>query len=56
MFTFAYGLEGKSLHPGSVLAGIGFIWHAQIGAEHVNAGLPVFLPVICQARDSVHPS
>ena len=53
---FADGLEGKSLRLGSVLARIGLVWHAQIGAQHVDAGLPVFLPVISQARHGVHPS
>ena len=53
---FADGLEGKPLRPGGVLARIGLIWHAQIGAQHIDAGLPVFLPVISQARHGVHPS
>jgi hypothetical protein len=39
---FADGLEGKLLAFGSILAWIGLVWHAYIGAEHVNAGLPVF--------------
>src|SRR5262249_17986738 len=51
----ADGLKGKSLRLGSVLTRIGFIWHAQIGAKHVDAGLPVFLPVVGQARHGVHP-
>ena len=53
---FADGLEGKSLRLGSVLAGIRLVWHAQIGAQHIDAGLPVFLPVISQTCHGVHPS
>ena len=52
---FAVGLEGKSLRLGSVLARIGLVGHAQIGAQHIDAGLPVLLPVISQARHGVHP-
>ena len=32
MTDFADGLEGKSFRLGSVLARIGLVWHAQIGA------------------------
>src|SRR5215472_2902134 len=53
---FAVGLEGKPFWLGSILARIGLVWHAQIGAQHVDAGLPVFLPVIGQARQGIHPS
>jgi hypothetical protein len=53
---FADGLKGKSLRLGSVLAGLGLVWHAQIDTQHIDAGPPVFLPVISQARDGVHPS
>ena len=52
---FAAGPEGKPLRPGSILARIGLVWHAQIGAQHVDAGLPVLLPVIRQARHGIHP-
>ena len=47
---FADGLEGKSFRLGSVLAGIGLVWHARVGAQHIDAGLPVFPPVISQTR------
>jgi hypothetical protein len=53
---FAKGLEGLLLRLGSILARIGWVRHAHIGAEHVNAGLPVSLPVISQSRHGVHPS
>lgn len=33
-----------------------FIGHAQVCAQDIDAGLPVFLPVIGQARHGVHPS
>jgi hypothetical protein len=52
---FTDGLEGQSLLFGSVLAGIGRVGHAQIGAQHIDASLPVFLPVISQAGHGVHP-
>ena len=34
---------------------VGVVWHAQNGAQHVNAGLPVFLPGVSQASQSVDP-
>ena len=52
---FAAGPEGKPLRPGSLVARIGLVWHAQIGAQHIDAGLPVLGPVIRQARHGVHP-
>jgi len=53
---FADGLEGKSLRLGSVPAEIGLVWHPQIGAQYVDAGLTVLLLVISQARHGVYPS
>ncbi len=53
---FADSLEGKPLRLGSVLAGIRPVRHAKIGAQHIDAGLPIFLPVIGQARHGVNPS
>ena len=47
--------KASRLRLGSVLARIGLVGHAQIGAQHIDAGLPVFLPVISQARHGVHP-
>ena len=52
---FAAGLEGKPLRRGSILARVGLVWHAQVGAQHIDAGLPVLLPVISQARHGIHP-
>ena len=52
---FPGGLEGKPLRLGSILAGVGLIRHPQVSAQHVDAGLPVLLPVISQARHGVHP-
>lgn len=52
---FAASPEGKPLRAGSLLARIGLIRHAQITAQHVNAGLPVLFPVIRQARHGIDP-
>ena len=52
---FAAGPEGKPLRLGSILARIGLVWHAQIGAQHIDARLPVLGPVISQARHGIHP-
>ena len=52
---FAAGPEGKPLRLGSILARVGLVGHAQIGAQHIDAGLPVLRPVIGQARHGVHP-
>jgi hypothetical protein len=51
---FAASTKGHSLRCGSGLARVGLVWHAQVGAQYVDAGLPVFLPVIRQARHGVH--
>ena len=55
MADFAAGPEGKPLWLGSILARIGLVWHAQIAAQHIDAGLPVLGPVISQARHGIHP-
>ena len=55
MADFAAGPEGKPLRLGSILARIGLVWHAQIAAQHIDAGLPVLGPVISQARHGIHP-
>ena len=52
---FAAGPEGKPLRLGSLLARIRLVRHAQIAAQHVDAGLPVLGPVISQARHGIHP-
>ena len=52
---FAAGPEGKPLRPGSLVARIGLVGHAQIAAQHIDAGLPVLRPVIRQARHGIHP-
>ena len=52
---FAAGPEGKPLWLGSILARIGLVWHAQIAAQHIDAGLSVLGPVIRQARHGIHP-
>jgi hypothetical protein len=55
MADLADSIKGTPLRLASVLARIQLVWHAQISAEHVDTGLPVFLPVISQARHGVHP-
>ena len=40
---------------GSLVARVGLVRHAQIGAQHIDAGLPVLGPVIRQARHGIHP-
>jgi hypothetical protein len=52
---FAVGAEGKPLRPGSILARVGLVWQAQVGAQHIDAGLPVLGPVVRQARHGIHP-
>jgi len=52
---FAVGLEGKTLLLRSIMARVRLIGHAQIGTQHVDAGLPVLLPVIGQTCHGVHP-
>lgn len=39
----------------SIRAWVGLMGHAQIAAQHSDAGLPVLLPVISQPSHSVHP-
>ena len=53
---FAVGLEDKSFRLRSIMARIGHVRHTQIGAQHIDAGLAVFKPVISQPRHGVHPS
>ena len=48
-------LLDKPLRAGSFVARIGLVRHAQIGAQHIDAGLPVLGPVIRQARHDMHP-
>ena len=40
---------------GGVVAGVGVIGQAQVGAQNIDAGLPVLLPVISQPGHGVHP-
>jgi hypothetical protein len=53
---FAAGLEGKLFSCGNAFAGIRLIRHPRISTQHIDAGLPVGLPVISQGRHGVHPS
>ena len=39
----AAGPEGKPLRHGRLLARLGLIRHAQVGAQHIDEGLPVRL-------------
>ena len=48
-------LEGKSLPLRRIWAGNGLVGHTQIGTQDVDAGLPVLLSVVGQARHGVHP-
>jgi hypothetical protein len=52
----AESLEGEPLSPGSIRAGIGLVRHPQVGAQHIDAGLPVLLPVISQPRMAYTPA
>ena len=54
MADLAAGLEGQPLLHRSIIAGHRFIGHTQVGAQHVDARLPVVLPVISQARHRIH--
>jgi len=50
-------LIGTELQPAlrrRTLARIGLVRHPHVGAQHVDAGLPVLLPVISQARHGVY--
>jgi hypothetical protein len=49
------GPEGKPLASGGILSRIRLVRHAQITAQHINAGLPVLRPVIRQARQRIYP-
>ena len=51
----AAGAEGQPLRRRCPLARVGLVGHAQVGAQHVDAGLPVRPPVIGQARHGMHP-
>jgi len=51
----AAGLEGQPLLQRGILAGVWFVGHAQIAAEHIDAGLPILLPIISQARHRIDP-
>jgi hypothetical protein len=42
------------VRSGSLFARVRLVRHAQIAAQHVDAGLPVLLPVIGQDRHGVH--
>lgn len=53
---FAACLEGKPFRGEDVLSGIRLIRHPQVRAQYIDAGLPVFLLVVGQARHGVHPS
>jgi hypothetical protein len=53
---FAVRLESKPLRLGTILARIGLVRHAQIGAQDIDAGLSVLFPIIRQARHGVHSS
>ena len=55
--NLAAGLEGKP-HRGGVacLSGLRLVWRGQKGTSYVDAGLPVRLPVICQACHGVYTS
>jgi len=39
--TFAVGLPGDAVLVGGVVAGFGWVGHPQVGAQHVDAGLPL---------------
>ena len=39
---------------GGLVARVRIVGQAQVGAQHIDAGLPVVLPVISQARHGVH--
>jgi len=51
----AAGPEGQPLLHGGIIAGLRFIRHAQVAAQHLDTHLPVVLPVISQARHRIHP-
>lgn len=55
MPDLATGPEGTPLLPESRFARIGLVGHAQIAAQHIDASLPVLLPVIGRDRHGVHP-
>ena len=40
---------------GHVVAWVRIVRQAQVGAQHVDAGLLIFGPVISQARHGIHP-
>ena len=39
---------------GSLFFRLRLVWQAQIGAQHINAGLPVRPPVVAQTCHGVH--
>ena len=51
----AAGLVSGPFSRGSVVARIRIGGQAQIGTQHIDAGLPVPGPVIRQARHGIHP-
>ena len=52
---FAQGLERLPGGGGCVLAGVGLVGHAQVGAQDVDAGLALLGPVIGQPGHRVDP-
>jgi hypothetical protein len=51
---FPPGAEGLPPGGGRVVAGVGFIAHPQVGAQHVHAGLPLLRLVISQPGHRNH--
>jgi hypothetical protein len=51
---FAAGRKGKSLRLGSLFTWVRLLWHAQVGTQHIDAGLPVLLPVVSQSGHGVY--
>jgi hypothetical protein len=54
MANLLLGQEFQSLSCWRLSASVGLIRHPQVGAEHVDTGLPVLFPVIRQASHRVH--
>src|SRR6266567_2159599 len=50
----AFGLPGEAVVLARVVGGLGLVGHAQVGAEDVDAGLPLVGPVVGEAGHSVN--
>ena len=46
---------GSPLGRFGIVARVRIVGQAQVAAQHIDAGLPVFAPVISQARHGIHP-